>query len=36
MPAVKTVLTLQKYARHIVIVINNTEAVHVRELKEVL
>lgn len=36
MPAVKSVLTLQKYAKRIVIVINNTEAVHVPELKEVL
>jgi len=36
MPAVKTVLTLQTYAKRIVIVINNTEAVHVPELTEVL
>ena len=36
MPAVKTVLTLKKYAKRIVIVINNTEAVHVEELKFVL
>lgn len=36
MPAVKTVLTLQKYAKRVVIVVNNTEAVHVPELKEVL
>ncbi len=36
MPAVKTIRTLQDYAKRLVIVINNTEAVHVAELKAVL
>ncbi len=36
MPAVKTIRTLQAYAKRLVIVINNTEAVHVEELKFVL
>ncbi len=36
MPAVKTIRALQAYAKRLVIVINNTEAVHVEELKFVL
>ena len=36
MPAVKTVLTLQQYAKRLVIVINNTEAAFVPDLKTVL
>ena len=36
MPAVKTVLTLQQYAKRLVIVINNTEAAFVPDLKSVL
>ena len=36
MPAVKTVLTLQTYARRLVIVINNTEAAHVPSFQSVL
>lgn len=36
MPAVKTVLTLQKYAKRLAIVINNTEAANVPSLQSVL
>ena len=36
MPAVKTVLALQKYAKHLVLLINNTEAVYVSDVKDVL
>jgi hypothetical protein len=36
MPAVKTIRTLQAYAKRLVVVINNTEAVHVEDLKLVL
>ncbi len=36
MPAVKTILTLQKYAKRLVIVINNTESTHLADLKAVL
>ena len=36
MPAVKTVLALQKHAKRLVILINNTEGSFVPELKQVL
>ena len=36
MPAVKTVLTLQKYAKRLVILINNTETAHLADLNSVL
>jgi len=36
MPAVKTILMLQKYAKRLVILINNTEATHLPELRAVL
>jgi len=36
MPAVKTILTLKKYAKRLVILINNTESAHLSDLKSVL
>jgi len=36
MPAVKTLLTLKKYAKRLVILINNTESAHLMDLKSVL